>query len=82
MQDYKDLPGYKIWQEKKPVKIKQFPKEGCKECVKEMIAVGPEGFPKNNCGYCGARLRWNLVVNVPTLQLMMNKSFVLIVDML
>ena len=42
---------------KAPGKVEKFPKEGCKECVKEMIAVGPEGFPKNNCGYCGARLR-------------------------
>ena len=42
---------------KKPSKIEKFPKEGCKECVKEMYAVGPTGFPKNNCGFCGARLR-------------------------
>ncbi len=42
---------------KKPAKISTFPKEGCTQCVKEMLAVGKNGMPKNNCGYCGARLR-------------------------
>lgn len=42
---------------KKPVKILKFPKEGCKECVKQMYVVGNNGLPVNNCGYCGARLR-------------------------
>lgn len=41
---------------KKP-KVTQFDEEGCKMCVKEMYAVNKFGFPKNNCGYCGARLR-------------------------
>ena len=41
---------------KKPAKISTFPKEGCTQCVKEMLAVGKNGMPKNNCGYCGARL--------------------------
>lgn len=42
---------------KAPGKVEKFPKEGCKECVKEMFSVGSNGMPINNCRFCGARLR-------------------------